>query len=56
MILNLIESVSEGFPFYFFIVCGTLTESMTYPEKREGPYYGIYLFEMYHHIFFFLSY
>ena len=24
---------------------------MTCPEKREEPYYGIYLFEMYRHIF-----
>ena len=24
---------------------------MTCPEKREEPYYGIYLFEMYLHIF-----
>ena len=25
---------------------------MTCPEKREEPYYGIYLFELYRHIFF----
>ena len=29
---------------------------MTCPEKREEPYYGIYLFEMYRHIFSLLSY
>ena len=27
-------------------------ESMACPEKWEEPYYGIYLFEMYRHIFF----
>ena len=26
---------------------GTLQESMRCPEKRKGPYFGIYLFEIY---------
>ena len=36
---------------FIHVVSGTLQESMRCPEKREGPYSGIYLFEMYRHIF-----
>ena len=48
------HSNQDLYIYYLFIVSGTLTESMRCHEKREGPYYGIYLFEINRHIFFLL--
>ena len=42
---------SESLYLLFVYSLRSLTESITCPEKREEPYYGIYLFEMYRHIF-----
>ena len=56
LFLDTEQKLIRIFIYYLCILLGTITESMRnhfryMPEKLEGPYFGIYLFEMYPHIF-----